>query len=396
MVDLLKREELLLGSNNQKQIDQNYQEFMGILKERDPRQFSEKLQVFTRNRQQVSNVQVKALQITNASLSHCYDGKPFKIIFPLFKLKAGKSEFVKCEAYIGHQIYKCLVTCGHLDRLTPTSTETTTGQVHLLDHLPELLPAKGRSIGLFTFQNGINNSFEDFTLMGKSVFKHLAEKPLCIGLYNPHKGLLKDLEGVQNKLDGIISDSVCAMQGMIKEIATKLRSINPQLFWAHICHSEGGLIAQTVLALLQNDYYLADYLRARLFALTYGAVLPIPRLHAMSINNYSTGDIATWPRVRQMLKDLGEKAKNYDIRPLEPIVAAVEPYPENIPNNFAKLSFLQRLHLIDQLSREKQYGLYEVVTAAAYACAGGDHGFQGDTYQEALLNDIKDIKRKCI
>jgi len=97
-----------------------------------------------------------------------------------------------------------------------------------------------------------------------------------------------------------------------------------------------------------------------------------------------------------MLKDLGEKAKDYDIRPLQPIVAAVEPYPEDIPNNFARLSFLQRMHILDQLSREKQYGLYEVVTAAAYACAGGDHGFQGDTYQKALENNMEEIKKLCL
>lgn len=396
MVDVLRREELLHVSNNQKQIDQNYQEFIEILKNRDPKQFSEQLQKFTRDRQQVSNVQLKALQIMNANLSRYYDGRPFKILFPLLKLKAAKDELVPCQAYIGHQNYKCVVSCGHLDRLKPTSTETATGQVHLLDHLPELLPAKGRGIGLFSFQNGINNSFKNFTDMGESILQHLPERPLCIGLYNPHKGLLNDLLGVKDKLDGIIADSICALQAMIKAVAPKLRSINPHLFWAHIAHSEGGVIAQTALSLLKNDYNLIDYLRNRLFALTYGAVLPIPKQHAMAINNYSTGDIATWPRVQQMLKDLGEKANDYDIRPLKPIVAAVEPYPEDIPKNIAQLSLAQRMHIVDQLSRESQYGLYEVVTAAAYVCSGGDHGFQGDTYQLALVNNIKEIKSKCL
>lgn len=135
MVDVVKREALLLGSKNQTQVDQHYQEFKGILKERDPGRYSEKLTAFRSNQQKVHDVQLKALQMQNAALSKNYGTRPFKIIFPLLKLKTGKNEFVPCEAYIGPYIYKCLVTCGHLDKLIPTSTEITTGQVYLLDHL---------------------------------------------------------------------------------------------------------------------------------------------------------------------------------------------------------------------------------------------------------------------
>lgn len=215
----------------------------------------------------------------------------------------------------------------------------------------------------------MNNSIDDFTKMGKSILKNLSEKPLCIGIYNPHKGLLNDLVGVQSKLNGIISDPICGMLGMINFVAPKMRSINPQLFWAHVAHSEGGLIAQTALTLLHN-FRLIDYLKTRLFVLTYGAVLPTSKQQAMAINNYSTGDIATWPRVRLTLKDLGELARDYDIRMLAPIVAPVEPYPKDISGNMASLSFVQRMHIVDQLAQERQYGLYEIVTAAAYACTG--------------------------
>src|SRR6202022_1661711 len=140
------------------------------------------------------------------------------------------------------------------------------------------------------FQNGINNSSEDFRKMGESILKNLQgdEKPLCIGLYNPTEGVGSDVMRLLDRLlGGFLIDNVCCTCEFFSTLAAKLPAVNKELLWAHFAHSEGGLIAKTALALLTRENYF-DLFKEHLLLATYGAVLPTPEMHALvAINTYS-------------------------------------------------------------------------------------------------------------
>ena len=97
----------------------------------------------------------------------------------------GNYEFLDCVSYFQcsrceNWCYKskCKVACGHwhLFRLTSEEREAVsknekTASINILDHLQELIPNRvNEEIGLVTFQNGINNKYQDdFSKMGEEI-----------------------------------------------------------------------------------------------------------------------------------------------------------------------------------------------------------------------------------
>ncbi len=326
------------------------------------------------------------IQRISQHIHNKYYGKALHIQIPLKEIKKNTRSFIKGQATIGSDRYACLVACGHWSKLQPTRSDVESGQVILFDHLAELVPNRGKKIALLTFQNGINNTLENFMDMGESILEQVPEIPLCIGLYNPTKGLINDLREVSNKLDGILSDTICATHALFATLAEKLKKINPEQLFAHFTHSEGGLIAKKALELDSSN--LKSYYQTNLLIATYGAVLPIPKSHARAINTYSTGDFATWPRVKRYLADLGEQAKDYDIKTVAPIrTSTFDAYKD--------FKFEQRMELLEDSNLANCELTAECLNSAGRVFKGGDHGFQGDTYQTALLENIKDFRRKA-
>jgi hypothetical protein len=55
---------------------------------------------------------------------------------------------------------------------------------------------------------------------------------------------------------------------------------------------------------------------------------------------------------------------------------------------FEKYLTLERMHYADSLFHEKEYGLSDIIEEAIDRMQGGDHAFQGTTYQEVLGRNI--------
>lgn len=352
-----------------KKSDKAEQDLNRIVRESQPHTFGEKLDAHIKaNPDFQKDLANGYIDNINTVLKNNFIGRKVAIsieadMFPL--VPSPEYKLITAELSVGTYKIPCAFACGYLHKLKPSSEELRSGKVNILDHLFELVPKQGRPIGLFTYQNGINNSLDDFYKMGNSIIKNIPEKTLCIGLYNPKKGLFNDALGVLDKLAGILFEITCATHECFKDIAEKLSRSNPGVYWAHIAHSEGGLIAETVLELLQ-EHPKKEYFKNNLLVCTYGAVLPIPTTHAKAINTYSSKDGATYPRVKSYLEGIGEDIKDYKIE----IV-----YPKDFNNQIPHF-----------------YGHISVALKLVFDKAVGDHSFQGATYQEALEKNIKAFK----
>lgn len=165
-------------------------------------------------------------------------------------------EFVNAKAVLTNPDYafngkieiKCIVACGGLHKLQAQGEN-----INILDHLPELIPdfeTLRSRINLISFQNGIQNTFEDFKAMGQSIVKNFKENsvfPLCIGLYNATNGIISGLWRDWERLSAeweLNANSVIMLRQMVITLA---RTLPRNVLWTHIAHSEGGLISKEVM-----------------------------------------------------------------------------------------------------------------------------------------------------
>lgn len=283
----------------------------------------------------------------------------------------------------------CKVACGHLYKIKPFLKSDS---VNILDYLDLLLPKFQNCVGLFTFQNGIQNSPKNFNEMAESILKKLPEKPLCIGFYNGTNGIIY---GIANDMERFANEwhlnafSVIVIRQMLSTLAkvlasfhsnppplrtaknistfnTKLTShnfdqlfsINSNVIWTHIAHSEAGLIAHEVLttdkySLFNQHYSLSRFLKNHLITLTYGAVAPIPNIVRHPINTYSHDDIAT----RFYGKPFSKK-KNYTITFVDSEVPKKEQCRISGDHAFSKATYQNQLAKnLDSL--RKDFGIYD-------------------------------------
>lgn len=204
----------------------------------------------------------------------------------------------KCKTWC----YKgqCNVACGHWHLLQLNKEEQAdlrnnekTASINLLDHFQELIPGHSNGkVGLVTYQNGINNKYDDhFAEMGEWIKSHLQEGVLCIGLYNQSKSIIPDLLRMQCEFFGIRTEIVRCMRKMFASLANRLSQIRPRPHWLHIAHSEGGKIVHDTLTGL--PFEAMQYCLRHLIVDTYGSIQPIPLRAAKQISNtYSNRDIA--------------------------------------------------------------------------------------------------------
>lgn len=284
--------------------------------------------------------------LNNKYLSIEYpENAEISIHVPIEELQDSKDDqWVLCKGYIGRTKLDCAVGCGHWHKLQFTSQELETGTVNIVDHFSELL-SNTKVISLITYQNGIQNSLEDFKKMGGLIYTKLPERPLCIGLYNTTYGLTNDLGRLAQTIDGYLTRIICCTRVMINTFTKLFLKSHPNLLWTHIAHSEGGLIASCVLKQLRFDQEL--FLRRHLITATYGAVDPIPkRVGLFTLNTYSEDDIAV---------GFGKKYINNPGYHIE---------------------------IVKSLVPKKEQPKIE-----------GDHAFSGATYQETLRLNINNIRR---
>ena len=306
-------------------------------------------------------------------------------------------------------------------------------EINIVDHLDKLLPQRQKSIGLFTFQNGIqnthlpkavNNEKGDLEKMGQSIISsfEVNEKPLCIGMYNATNGIkwgiMDDLIRFKHEWS-LNCNSVLSFRQMACTFADLLPLINQKTHWVHIAHSEASLIANEALTGRKGfalGYRRANVIRNHLITATYGGVDPIPNIVHHAVNNYSTHDITThWyapnyldkkPKPCCVYVDQAMKHRAREI--YEGILfdndgstsTTFEDVHESIKKSYSEKDYITKY---PHESNKDNYALTVIESVDKdgnplpiginyFPSVEGDHAFQGKTYQTKLLKDIKNFR----
>lgn len=347
--------------------------------------------------------------------------------FGPYRFIKGKARLLNIAHNFNNKIeIDCRVACTKLGKL---SKFIKNGEVNILDHLDQLLPIGQKGIGLFTFQNGIQNKMTDFEQMGEFIISNLqSEKPLCIGFYNNSDGKLPinldDLKRMSNEWH-LNAHSVLIFRQMIATFAKSISaflavsqkslqkagaiSLRSQLLWTHIAHSEAGLIANEVLTtekycLFKQNREMGNFLKNHLITLTYGPVCPIPDVVHFAVNTYSKDDITMFfakkyldKRPKPLTNDdaqLMKLAKDMHAQPYFPKAK------QSVESLYAQLKSGSDRFFISKYphtSKKDNYSLTVVqseVPRSQQPKIEGDHAFAGATYQKALKLNIALLRGK--
>ena len=278
------------------------------------------------------------------------ENAPVAIELPL-KALADESPIL-CSGSVGESRFTCLVSCGFWNRLHLDAEDAEASSINLLKHLPELLPSSGRTIGLLTYQNGINTTLGEFYDAFCAIRAKIPEGTLLLGLYNKTKGLAKDVLRLLREIILNRTASVEKMESFLSEIATSLHEINPDSLWGHVLHSEGGVIMKRAIEDLTRDKQ--DLLKQHLYLFALGSVVPIPESYAYrALNIYSREDFIC---LASQLLGIGGYSLVYSLFGPE----------------------ICRIQFLPSLSKRKDKTLFLI-----------DHAFQGKTYRTALEKQLE-------
>jgi hypothetical protein len=198
-----------------------------------------------------------------------------------------------------------------------------------------------------TFQNGINNNYQEhFLKMGKSIIGHLApESPLFIGIYNQSNTLGPDCVRMQGEFCGCRTEVVRSNRKLFSALSKRVVKHTHHPDWLHMAHSEGALITHDTLTGLSPE--TSVFCLNHLIVHTYGSVQPIAERAAKDVTNfYSPYDIAY---NQYGIKYEGQKGYTVKLPKIPPANKPLFPIP-------------------------------------------GDHAFMGETYQKLLEENIKELK----
>jgi len=225
-----------------------------------------------------------------------------------------KYRCIPCTGSLGAWEAEWALASGHFSRVTSPINEKQE-PVNILDYLSQLVPRMGNRVGLMTFQNGIQNSYQDFLNMGNSILNqfrlddrttgwdidHFPERPLCVGLYNRMGDLFNDVDRTCDHLAGYVRSNVYRMRLMLTTFADLIEKINPSLMWLHIIHSEAGAITHRAIKEMSQNHRRS--LKKRMIIAAYGPAIPIPKDFAKIVwNVYSDRDPVTGRLAKPYLK----------------------------------------------------------------------------------------------
>ncbi len=198
-------------------------------------------------------------------------------------------EILHCEGRIGGLKVDLVISCSFFHRLRLTPEEILAGKADLACHLADLLPHHGKLLGLLTYQNGIKTSLKVFLESCKNISKKIPEGTLFIGLHNKTKGLTRDVMRILKEVAYLDTPAVIKTRSFMKALALRVHTINPELLWGSILHSEAGVITRR--AIEGMDPALRTILKEHLYLFAMSPVLPIPANYAYnSLNLYSKHD----------------------------------------------------------------------------------------------------------
>jgi len=313
-----------------------------------------------------------------------------KISIPLKEFSLARSSTIlACDALINSQPTSLIIASSHFHKMFLSEQEVRTGKVELDKHVAEILPSyRDRRIGLVLFQNGINTSKEEFQKNFSYVRDLTPEGTTLIGLYNPTKGVVKDL-GRAIFLHGFMgkqTNRVSSTKECIVSLSKALAEVSPNSSLLYIPHSEGGGIGALALSQLEGD--VAARMRKSLYVTAIAPSKYFPKsLGREIINIYSDKDRVTGPLARNDAIFHNQIEIHRIFMEKKPCIAEIflkEAFPltgkhPDIIEEFLKRNY--NIRIISSLSCDVTVGKIRV----------WDHSFLGDTYKKALKDIIKDL-----
>ena len=216
-----------------------------------------------------------------------------------------------CQGLIKGVEVDFYVICGHWHQMQYTPEEAHIGQVDILAHLQELVPRTGKTIGLFTYLNGIYTDSNGFQNNCKFLYSNLNSSVLSINLHNPHEGKANDISRFDKEWQGILTAIVELNSVFVGETLERLHAINKELVWGYVPHSEGGVIEFNTLDGLSEERQ--DLAREHLAVFAVAPGKPIPKFYALEASN-------VWSNKDYITKRFGKAffgSPFFDIRILE-------------------------------------------------------------------------------
>jgi RHS repeat-associated protein len=217
--------------------------------------------------------------------------------------------FVRCKAIRGEAEENYFVSCGHWHKLQFTNEEIATDKINIVEHLNELVPSKGRTIGLITVLNGVDTDLLECRGMNRFIGNLVPEGTLILSRHNPSEGSLKaDIKRTHRERAGEETPTVSFQRQFMADISERLYKINPKLIWLMVPHSEGGVITRRAIEGMTSQQQAILRQQMRIFAVAPAE--PIPNSYAFSVRNiYSEEDGVTGSYGREHQYD-----SNYSIQ----------------------------------------------------------------------------------
>jgi len=276
---------------------------------------------------------------------------------------ASFNTLIPFRSYLGRPKLDCVVACGHWYKLQFTREEEKADRFNLLDHLSELIPHQGRTVGLEMAENGIFTSHKEFLDMCQNVVDKTPEGPLFFAAHNKNSSLLTPFRLALGYL-GWNTFRIHHNSQIMRLFASEIDKINPEALWVFFSHSEGGMITRRVIEGMTPEQQ--DILKRHLYSFALGPALPISNEHVFKAKNiYSDNDGIT---------------KMFSI-----------PYLNN-PNY--NIKFASCISTQNQMVLNCPHWLSMLYPAAnLLSLIPSDHSFFGNTYQSALDKQIKQLRK---
>jgi RHS repeat-associated protein len=242
----------------------------------------------------------------------------------------------------------CILYCSYPLQFTPKEQEQ--GFFDFGDHIHNFTAPTGSLVGLWTHQNGINTSIDDWKEQGSLLCSHIPAGMPLFSIYNPTDGGFGNLVRVGYFYMTGKHKHAANLRKIHTDIAASLEQINKQALVSHFAYSEGAIIVWSSFNALNSKE--RELLDKHLLVNTIGAGRFCPKDYGKeSINYFSSKDFLAKILGRKYLED-----DNYIMREIRCVTPRSQ-RPFGLDHNFA---FPTQQEACRAIVRDvsKKWGLY--------------------------------------
>ncbi|MCH9619009.1 MAG: hypothetical protein SP4CHLAM5_11530 [Chlamydiia bacterium] len=177
-------------------------------------------------------------------------------------------------------------------RFKYSAQELKQGFFNLYSHFKEWLPGSDGKVSMFSVQNGIMNSHQDFRESIISVSSKCPDNSLVTGVYNKSNGFIKDVWNTFLEKWGVETVASKNLKSHFTMLLDERETHAPKSFIEHIAHSRAGATYTCMFKNLSEG----DQKRVRnsVYADGIGPASLIPKKFGIDAKNYySTADFVT-------------------------------------------------------------------------------------------------------